>query len=137
MLKETIKYTDYDGNEREEDFYFNLNKAELMEMQLSAEGGLEKRIQKIVASQNGKEIMDLFKMILLKAYGEKSDDGKRFIKNQEIRDSFEQSEAYSELFMKLTTDADAAAKFMNGIIPKDIAGQIKETPASIAAINNK
>lgn len=137
MLKETIKYTDYDGNEREEDFYFNLSKAELTEMQLSAEGGLEKRIQKIVSSQNGKEIMDLFKTILLKAYGEKSDDGKRFIKNQEIRDSFEQSEAYSELFMKLVTDADFATKFMTGIIPKDIAGQIKETPASIAAINNK
>ena len=137
MLKETIKYTDYDGNEREEDFYFNLSKAELTEMQLSAEGGLEKRIQKIVSSQNGKEIMDLFKTILLKAYGEKSDDGKRFIKNQGLRDSFEQSEAYSELFMKLVTDAEFATKFMTGIIPKDIAGQIKETPASIAAINNK
>jgi hypothetical protein len=137
MLKETIKYTDYEGNEREEDFYFNLNKAELMEMQLSTEGGLEKRIQKIISSQNGKEIIELFKAIILKAYGEKSDDGKRFIKNQEIRDSFEQSEAYSELFMKLATDADAATKFINGVIPKDVAGQVKETPATIAAINNK
>ena len=137
MLKETIKYTDYDGNEREEDFYFNLNKAELTEMQLSADGGLEKRIQKIVSSQNGKEIMALFKEIILKAYGVKSDDGKRFIKNQEVRDEFEQSEAYSELFMKLVTDADAAQKFINGIIPKDIANQIKENPATIAAINKK
>lgn len=137
MLKETIKYTDYEGNEREEDFYFNLNKAELMEMQLSTEGGLEKRIQKIISLQNGKEIIELFKAIILKAYGEKSDDGKRFIKNQEIRDSFEQSEAYSELFMKLATDADAATKFINGVIPKDGAGQVKETPATIATINNK
>ena len=137
MLKETIKYTDYEGNEREEDFYFNLNKAELMEMQLSTEGGLDKRIQKIISSQNGKEIIELFKAIILKAYGEKSDDGKRFIKNQEIRDSFEQSEAYSELFMKLATDADAATKFINGVIPKDGAGQVKETPATIATINNK
>lgn len=137
MYKETIKYTDYDDNEREEDFYFNLNKAELTEMQMSTEGGLEKRIQKIVSSQNGKEIMALFKEIILKAYGVKSDDGKRFIKNQEIRDEFEQSEAYSELFMKLVTDADAAQKFINGIIPKDIANQIKENPATIAAINKK
>lgn len=137
MYKETIKYTDYDGNEREEDFYFNLTKAELMEMQMSTEGGLEKRIQKIVSSQNGKEIMTLFKDILLKSYGEKSDDGKRFIKNQNIRDDFEQSEAYSELFMKLVTDADAAQKFINGIMPKDIANQVKENPATIAAINKK
>ena len=137
MYKETIKYTDYDNNEREEDFYFNLNKAELTEMQMSTEGGLEKRIQKIVSSQNGKEIMALFKEIILKAYGVKSDDGKRFIKNQEVRDEFEQSEAYSELFMKLVTDADAAQKFINGIIPKDIANQIKENPATIAAINKK
>ncbi len=137
MYKETIKYTDYDNNDREEDFYFNLNKAELTEMQMSTEGGLEKRIQKIVSSQNGKEIMALFKEIILKAYGVKSDDGKRFIKNQEVRDEFEQSEAYSELFMKLVTDADAAQKFINGIIPKDIANQIKENPATIAAINKK
>ena len=137
MYKETIKYTDYDNNEREEDFYFNLNKAELTEMQMSTEGGLEKRIQKIVSSQNGKEIMALFKEIILKAYGVKSDDGKRFIKNQEVKDEFEQSEAYSELFMKLVTDADAAQKFINGIIPKDIANQIKENPATIAAINKK
>ena len=106
-------------------------------MQMSTEGGLEKRIQKIVSSQNGKEIMALFKEIILKAYGVKSDDGKRFIKNQEVRDEFEQSEAYSELFMKLVTDADAAQKFINGIIPKDIANQIKENPATIAAINKK
>ena len=137
MYKETIKYTDYDNNDREEDFYFNLNKAELTEMQMSTEGGLEKRIQKIVSSQNGKEIMALFKEIILKAYGVKSDDGKRFIKNQEVRDEFEQSEAYSELFMKLVTDADAAQKFINGIIPKDIANQSKENPATIAAINKK
>ena len=137
MYKETIKYTDYENNDREEDFYFNLNKAELTEMQMSTEGGLEKRIQKIVSSQNGKEIMALFKEIILKAYGVKSDDGKRFIKNQEVRDEFEQSEAYSELFMKLVTDADAAQKFINGIIPKDIANQIKENPATIAAINKK
>lgn len=119
MLKKTIKFTDYEGVEREEDFFFNLNKAELMELQLSTEGGLEKRIQKIVASQDSKQIIEIFKNIIITAYGVKSDDGKRFIKSQEVKDAFIESEAYSELFMELATDADAASKFITGIVPKD------------------
>lgn len=119
MLKKTIKYTDYEGVEREEDFFFNLNKAELMELQLSTEGGLEKRLQKIIASQDSKQIIEVFKGIIVAAYGVKSDDGKRFIKNQEVKDAFVESEAYSELFMELATNADAATKFIQGIVPKD------------------
>ena len=101
MLKKTITYTDYDGNERTEDFYFNLTKAEITEMELSHDGGLTKLIEKIVAEQDSKRIVEIFKDLILRAYGEKSPDGKRFVKNQELRDAFAQTEAYSDLFMEL------------------------------------
>lgn len=118
MLKKTVTYTDYNGVERTEDFYFNLTKAELTEMELSTEGGLEAMIRKIVAEKNAPAIIKIFKELVLKAYGEKSPDGRRFIKNDEVRDGFAQTEAYSEIFMELATDADAAAAFVNGITPK-------------------
>ena len=118
MLKKTITYTDYDGVQRTEDFYFNLSKAEIAEMELSTAGGLDKTINRIVAEQDGARIIALFKDLVLKSYGKKSDDGRRFIKNQELRDDFAQTEANSDLFMELATDADAAAAFVNGIVPK-------------------
>ena len=120
MIKKTIKFVDYNGNEREEDFYFNLTKAELTEMELSTEGGMEQLICKIVSGQDNKKIVEMFKKIILKSYGEKSPDGRRFIKSQELSDAFSQTEAYSELFMELATDADAAAAFVKGIMPGDI-----------------
>jgi len=121
MLKKTITYTDYNGNERTEDFYFNLSKAEIMEMEMSTAGGLTEMIQKIVAAQDAPAIIKVFKELILKAYGEKSPDGKRFIKSEELSTAFSQTEAFSQLFMELATDADAAAKFVNGIIPVDLA----------------
>lgn len=126
MLKKTISYTDYDGNARKEDFFFNLSKAELTEMQLSSEGGLEKKINRIVQTQDNKEIIALFKDIICKSYGIKSDDGKRFIKTPEITEAFIQTEAYSELFMELATDDKAAAEFINGIVPAAVAEQINK-----------
>ena len=120
MLKKTIKYTDYDGNEREEDFYFNSSKAEVTEMELSKEGGMSEYIKKISATQNGPELIKLFKEIIIKSYGEKSLDGKRFIKNKELTEAFTQTEAYSELFIELASNADEAAKFINGIMPKNM-----------------
>ena len=120
MLKKTIKYTDYDGNEREEDFYFNLSKAEITEIELSKEGGMSEYIKKISATQNGPELIKLFKDIIIKSYGEKSLDGKRFIKNKELTEAFIQTEAYSELFIELASNADEAAKFINGIMPKNM-----------------
>ena len=120
MLKKTIKYTDYDGNEREEDFYFNLSKAEITEMELSKEGGMSEYIKKISATQNGPELIKLFKDIIIKSYGEKSLDGKRFIKNKELTEAFTQTEAYSELFIELASNADEAVKFINGIMPKNM-----------------
>lgn len=124
MIKETITYTDYNGNERKEDFYFNLTKAEVMELEMSTKGGLAEMIQRIVAAQDQPAIIKVFKELIVKAYGVKSPDGKRFIKNQEVVDDFVQTEAFSELFMKLATDADAAAKFVNGIVPADLAKQL-------------
>ena len=120
MLKETITYVDYNGNERTEDFYFNLTKAEIMEMEMSINGGLAEMIQRIVAAQDSPAIIKIFKDLVLKAYGQKSLDGKRFIKKDELTEEFSQTEAYSQLFMKLATDADAAAKFVNGIMPADV-----------------
>lgn len=120
MLKKTLTYTDYNGTERTEDFYFNLTKAEIMEMEMGTAGGMSEMLKKVVASQDAPTIIKVFKDLVLKAYGEKSDDGKRFIKNDEIRDAFAQTEAYSEIFMELATDADAAAKFVNGIVPADM-----------------
>ena len=119
MLKRTITYKDYNGVERKEDFYFNLTKAEVMEMEMSEAGGMAEMIRKIVDAKDAPAIIKVFKDLILKAYGEKSADGKRFIKSAEISEAFSQTEAYSELFMELAQDADAAAKFVNGIIPVD------------------
>lgn len=124
MLKKNIKYVDYDGNERTEDFYFNLNKAEVIELQLGTVGGLTKTLEKIVQEKDTSRIIEYFKTIILKAYGEKSADGRRFIKSQELRDAFEQNEAYSELFMELARDAKMAAEFINGVLPKEAADAI-------------
>lgn len=121
MLKETITYTDYNGVERTEDYFFNLTQAEITEMEMSITGGLAEMIRKVVAAQDAPAIIKIFKDLILKAYGEKSPDGKRFVKSDELRTAFSQTEAYSVLFMKLATDADAAAKFVNGIIPADLA----------------
>ena len=117
MRKETITYVDYNGTERTEDFYFNLTKAEIMEMEMGTTGGLAEMINRIVAAQDAPAIIKIFKDLVLKAYGEKSADGKRFIKSEELSTAFSQTGAYDQLFMKLATDSEAAANFVNGIVP--------------------
>ena len=133
MLKETIKYTDYNGVEREEDFYFNLSKAELTEMELSTDGGMAEMINKIVAAQDSKSIIKVFKDLVLKAYGEKSLDGRRFMKEDEngrpLKNKFKETEAYSILFMRLATDDKAAANFIKGVFPADMAKEIAKAEA--------
>lgn len=126
MLKKTINYVDYDGNEREEDFYFNLTKAELMEMSLSTSGGLDKYIERITKAQDTAKLIELFKDIIIKSYGVKSDDGKRFIKKPELTEEFTQTEAYSDLFTTLATNENEAAAFINGIMPKELLDAAKE-----------
>ena len=126
MYKKTITYTDYDGNERTEDFYFNINKAELMEMQLLADGGMDKYLDQIVKAKDVPTLVMTFKDIILKSYGVKSPDGKRFIKSKEITEEFTQTEAYSKLFMELATDDKAAVEFVRGITPTDIKEDLEK-----------
>jgi hypothetical protein len=117
MIKRTITYIDYNNTERTEDFYFNLSKAEATEMSLSVNGGYEQMIKDIIAAQDGAEIIKIFKELILKSYGEKSLDGKYFNKSDEISRRFASTEAYSQLFMELATDAEKATVFVNGIMP--------------------
>ena len=133
MLKKNITYIDYDGNERKDDFYFNLSKADLTEMEMSETGGLDKYIEKIVAAEDNREIYRLFKEIVLLAVGEKSVDGKTFIKKKmidghmvRVRDEFEQTEAFSELMMELLSSEVASANFISDVIPKELAEQMTE-----------
>ena len=121
MLKKKITYTDYDGNERTEDFYFNLTKAEVVDMETGVDGGMQKMLEKIVAEKDNRRIMETFKEIVARAYGEKSADGKRFVKSHELSEAFMQTEAYSELFMELLTNATSASVFINGILPQELA----------------
>lgn len=118
MIKWPITYTDYNGEERTEDFYFNLNKAEIMDMNLSANGGYAEYLQRIVDQRDGKKLAAEFKKLILMSYGEKSPDGKRFVKSPELAAEFEQTEAYSELYMQLATEEGAAQKFVEGVMPK-------------------
>ena len=120
MLKKTVTYVDYNGVERTEDFYFNLSKAEVTEMELSVEGGFSKMLEEIVKSNDNTRILELFKEMVLKAYGEKSADGRRFVKSKELSEAFSQTEAYSEIFMELAMDEKAAAAFVNGIMPANL-----------------
>ena len=126
MLTKTITYTDYNGLERTEKFYFNLTEAEVLEMELASAGGLSGTITKIIEAKDVPTLIKMFKDLILKAYGEKSADGRRLIKNDEVREAFSQTEAYSKLFMELAFDADKAAEFVNGITPnKNENGKIE------------
>lgn len=120
MYKKTMTYTDYNGEERTEDFYFNLTKAEITEMELSTEGGLRDKIQRITKAKDVPEIVRLFKELVLKAFGVKSPDGKRFIKSEKLSEEFSQTEAYSDFFMELATNSNSASEFVNGIMPSDM-----------------
>ena len=126
MVVKKIKYTDFNGVEREEEFMFNLTEAEITEMELMTDGGLSDSIKKIVSAQNTPEIIKTFKMLLLKSYGEKSADGRRFIKSEELTEAFTQTNAYSQFFMELATDDKAAIAFINGIIPDSMRERVAE-----------
>jgi hypothetical protein len=133
VLKKTITYKDFNDNEVSEDFFFHLSKAELVELEMSHDGGLSSAIQRIIDTEDNKRIIEEFKNIIMTAYGKRSEDGRRFIKNQELRDEFASTEAYSELFMELVTDTDAAVEFINGIIPQGMT----EEAAKEAGIDPK
>lgn len=120
MYKKAITYTDYNGVERTEDFYFHFSKAELAEMELSKVGGFNEYIQRIVQADDREEIVKNFKDIILKSYGVKDETGKRFVKSEELATEFSQTEAYSELFMELLLNTDSAIEFINNVVPKEV-----------------
>lgn len=124
MIKWTVEYTDYNDNPVKEDLYFHLNKAELMEMNLNANGAYSEFINRITNSRDYKALGEEFKKLILSGYGVKSDDGRTFKKSPEMVQAFEQSEAYATLYMELVSDADALAKFIRGMVPKDLQGAI-------------
>lgn len=135
MRKETITYVDYNGTERTEDHYFNLTEAELMDKQFGTVGGFDALVQKIIDTKDQPGLIKIFKEFIREAYGVKSVDGRRFMKSPEILAEFVETPAYSKLYMKLATDADAAAKFINGCVPADIAKQAAELQAKQANAN--
>lgn len=131
MLKKTIKFTDYDGNPREEDFFFNLNKAELTIMEMSEVGGFKKKMERVIKAQDGPALIKAFQDIIHASYGVKSPDGRQFIKNEEVFEEFRQTEAYSELIMELLSDEQGAADFISKVLPPDV---VAEASAEMSAI---
>ena len=129
MLKKTITYTDYDGRERTEDFYFNLTKAELIEMDFSAKGGMQKLLEQITETNDRKRLIELVEGLILRSYGVKSEDGRRFVKTKELSEEFSQTEAFSELFMEVGTDDGAAVAFVKGILPQSLAAEVDKAAA--------
>lgn len=134
MLKKTITFRDLDDNVLVEDFYFNLNKAELAQLELQYEGGFSKYLSTIVDAKGGKAIMDAFKSIIGTAYGVRSEDGKRFIKSEKISEEFMQTDAFSELFVELLSDAEAAATFVNAVMPASLVAQAQAEMAQGKAL---
>lgn len=129
MFKKVIKYEDFNGVQREETHYFNLSKAELMEMELSTEAGVEEMIRMLIATRDNAKIVQVYKDLILKSYGIKSEDGTRFIKSKELRDAFEQSNAYSEFFIELMSNSEAQAAFINGVVNGVNMPEMKEEDA--------
>lgn len=130
MIKKTIKYTDYNGTERTEDFWFNLNTRELANLELKSEGGFEGMIRQMMATTDIPKLTDLFEKIVLASYGEISPDGKRFIKKDgELAKEFVETEAYVQLYLELISDANKLSAFINGIVPKNIAQNMNSDEA--------
>lgn len=135
MVKEHIPYVDYDGNPVEEDAYFNLTKAEIAEMEFSnPNGGFEAMLRNIIKEKDHTKVIPIFKQIIRKSYGVKSEDGRRFIKSEQLSDEFMQTEAYSELFVKLFSDSDALVHFMNGLVPGSTPVSMEEIEAQVSKL---
>lgn len=129
MLKRDITYTNFDGNEVTDTYYFNLSRTELIELEVSYDGGLAAAIQRIIDSKDLRALIKEFQRIILASYGVKSEDGKRFVKNDQIREEFTQTAAYDALFMELATNEDSASEFIRGIVPADLADvKVEDVP---------
>ena len=128
MRKETITYTDYNNVTRTEDFFFNLNEAELTALQYGVDGGMKEMLERIVKSKDNKQIMACFRELIAKSYGEKSPDGRRFAKSKELSEAFMQTEAYNELMLRFMTDANYSAEFINDVLA-DVTKRTEERNA--------
>lgn len=126
MYKKTINYVDYDGNSKKKECWFNLNKAELLKLQMSVKGGYQGYVQRIIDAEDQPTLIELFEDLIKRSYGIKTPEG-GFAKPREAYEEFITTEAYSELFMELATDAEAASEFVNGIIPANLAQQLAES----------
>jgi hypothetical protein len=133
MLTREISYTDFNDEKVVEKFYFNISKPELVEMEVEYKEGLGQKIQNIIDAKDYKQLIRMFKEIILVSYGQKSEDGRRFIKNDTLREEFVQTAAYHVLFMELAADATKAAEFLKGVLPKDMTGDIDKAVAEIQA----
>lgn len=131
MLKKEISYVDFLGVERKETFYFNLTESELTEMELKVSGGFASYLKRIVEAKSTPELIEVFKKIIINSYGEISEDGRRFIKSKELSENFSHSAAYDALFMELSTNAEAASDFINGIVPSRISKQLVEKETEV------
>ena len=133
MIKKTVTYKDLNGKERTETFYFHYFESEIMDMEMSAEGGLAERIQRIIDAKDQASLLKVIKKFVFDAYGIKSDDGRRFIKSQEVKDAFVECPAYSKIYMELLTNDELAAEFVNKVVPEDMAAQLAEIVAKKSA----
>lgn len=137
MLKKTITYKNFNNEEVSEDFYFHLTEAEITKLEMGQKGGLSEALKRIIESEDGAGVIEILQHIILTAYGKRSEDGKRFIKNDLLRQEFESTQAFSDLFMEMATNADAASTFVNGIIPGDMAEKVaKLTGADLSIVPN-
>jgi hypothetical protein len=125
MLKRDITYEDFDGESVTESFYFNLTKTELIELEVGYKDGLQAAMQRIVKTSDRQALIAEFQKIILLSYGIKSEDGRRFVKSDQLREEFTQTPAYDALFMELATDDGAAATFIQGILPKGLAENVE------------
>ena len=135
MIKKTIAYTDFNGTERTEDFYFNLTKAELVRMEMGIKGGMTEMLNRMIAAQDEPALVEVFEELIRKSYGVKTPDGRGFVKREEDFEAFKSTEAYSELFMELISSAEASAAFFNGVIPANLAEQVEAEMAKQKALN--
>ena len=131
MYKIREKYEDYDGNERVEEFYFNLTKAEITDMELTTEGGMSAMLNRIIAAKDTSKLIAVFKDLILRSYGQKSPDGRRFIKSDELTKEFTETPAYSQIYLRLATDDKAATEFVNNVIPKDLQNEVKAAQGTV------
>lgn len=131
MYKIREKYEDYDGNERVEEFYFNLTKAEITDMELTTEGGMSAMLNRIIAAKDTSKLIAVFKDLILRSYGQKSPDGRRFIKSDELTKEFTETPAYSQIYLRLATDDKAATEFVNNVIPKDLQKEVKAAQGNV------